>query len=338
VVVRGAGTAGRPDQAAWHSESHNRNRSQAQQGDRIKRLGILRATTETDPNVASEFAGFLRQLAQLGWTEGQNLRVDYRPVSSTDLAAIRPHAEALVRAVPDIILAIPAQAVQALQRLTDTIPIVFIQSADPVQAGIVRSLTRPGGNITGFLNFEPSINTKYLQLLKDMAPKLMRVAVLQSRATSSRGDFTVVESVARSFGVTAIAMVVRDDAADIERSIAAFAREPNGGLILPPDNALSRRHGDLIVALAAKHRLPAIYSFRRTVEAGGLMSYSGSPIDDRLVASAFYVDRILRGAKPDDLPVQAPTKYELVIKLKTATDLGLTIPPALFALAEEVIE
>jgi putative ABC transport system substrate-binding protein len=214
--------------------------------------------------------------------------------------------------------------------------VVFIQSDDPVQTGTVQSLTRPGGNFTGFVTFEPSINTKYLQLLKDMAPKLTRVAVLQTHATTFRGDFAAVEAVARSFAVTAVTMVVSDDAADIERAVATFAREPNGGLILPPDNALARRHGDLIVALAAKHRLPAIYSVRQTVEAGGLMSYAAVPPDNRLVAS--YLDRILRGAKPGDLPVQMPTKFELVIKLKTVTDLGLTIPPSLFALADQVIE
>jgi putative ABC transport system substrate-binding protein len=310
--------------------------ARGQQEDRVKRLGILLGTTDTDAIVEADNAAFMQELAQLGWTEGHNLRVDFRRVGSNERDLIRPHAESLVRAAPDVIYASPAGAAQVLQGLTRTIPIVFVQVADPVQAGMVQSLTRPGGNLTGFLRFEPSINTKYLQLLKDMAPKLTRVAVLQSAPTSRRGDFAVVESVAPSFAVAAISMVVRDDAADVERAIAAFAREPNGGLLLPPDNVTSRRRRDLIVALAAKHRLPAIYPTRQFVEAGGLMAYAASPIDLRLLAS--YVDRILRGAKPSELPVQMPTKYELVIKLKTASNLGLTIPPPLFALADEVIE
>ena len=307
--------------------------ARAQQGERVKRLGILRGAAEAE--VQDYNAALLRELAQLGWTEDRTLRVDYRPAGSNDPDAIRPHAEALVRAAPDVIFANPATAVQVLQRLTRTIPIVFTQSGDPVQVGTVQSLTRPGGNITGFVTFEPSINTKYLQLLKDVAPDVTRVAVLQSRASSWRGDFAVVESVAQSFAVAPTAMVVPDDVAEIEHAIAAFAREPNGGLILPPDN-VTIRHRALIVTLAARYRLPAIYSFRQTVEAGGLMSYAAAPLDSRLVAS--YVDRILRGAKPGDLPVQTPTKFELVIKLKTASDLGLTIAASLFALADEVIE
>jgi putative ABC transport system substrate-binding protein len=315
--------------AAWPIAAH------AQQGDPIKRLGILIGSV-ADADIEAANAALLRELAQLGWTEGHNLRVDYRLSGSNDPELTRPHAESLVRAAPDVIYASPATAVQVLQRLTRTIPVVFYQTADPVQTGTVQNLAKPGGNLTGFLNFEPSINTKYLQLLKDMAPKLTRVAVLQTRATLFHGDFAVIESVARSFAVTAVAMVVRDDASDIERAVVGFAREPNGGLIQAPDNTIARRHGYLIVGLAAKHRLPAIYSTRKIVEAGGLMSYAAAPLDYRLVAS--YIDRILRGAKPGELPVQTPTKFELIINLKTATDLGLTIPPSLFALADEVIE
>ena len=307
--------------------------ARAQQPDRIKRVGILRGGFEAD--VAAGNKAFLDGLAQLGWTEGRNLRIDYRLVGSNDPEAARSHAEGLVRAAPDVIYANPATAVQVLQRLTRTIPIVFVQSGDPVQAGTVQSLARPGGNLTGFVNFEPSLNTKYLQLLKDMAPQVTRVAVLQTQATTFRGDFAVIEAVARSFAVTPVATLVRNDAADIERAIAAFAREPNGGLILPPDNS-TQRHRALIVGLAAKHRLPAVYPTRLFVDAGGLMYYAAAPVDYRQVAA--YVDRILRGAKPADLPVQTPTRFELVIKLKTATDLGLTIPPSMFALADEVIE
>jgi putative ABC transport system substrate-binding protein len=205
--------------------------ARAQQAERFKRLGILRGTI-TEAEVQQSNAAFLRELAQLGWAEDRSLRIDYRLAGSNDPDVIRPHAEALVRAAPDVIFANPATAVQVLQRLTRTIPIVFSQSGDPVQAGSVQSLTRPGGNITGFVTFEPSINTKYLQLLKDIAPNLTRVAVVQSRGSSWRGDFAVVDSVARSFAVTPTAIVIRDDTAEIEQAIAVFAREPNGGLIL----------------------------------------------------------------------------------------------------------
>jgi putative ABC transport system substrate-binding protein len=306
----------------------------AQQPDRIRRVGILRGGFEGEIVQATNKA-FLEGLAQLGWTEGRNLRVDYRFAGSNDPDVIRPHAEALVRAAPDVIYAAPATAVQVLQKLTRTIPIVFVQSADPVQAGSVQSLARPGGNITGFVTFEPGINTKFVQLLKDMAPKVTRVAVLQTQATSFRGDFAVIEAAARSIGMTAVATLVRDDAADVERAIAAFAREPNGGLILPPDG-VTIRHRALIIALATRHQLPAIYNGRFFVEDGGLMSYDTAPVDFRQVAG--YVDRILKGEKPGAMPVQTPTKFVFVINLRTVTALGLTIPPSLFALADEVLQ
>jgi putative ABC transport system substrate-binding protein len=307
----------------------------AQQPDRVRRVGILRGAFEAE-NVQATNKAFLEGLAQLGWTEGRNLRIDYRSAGSNDPDMIRPHAEALVRAAPDVIYANPATAVQVLQKLTRTIPIVFVQSADPVQAGLVQSLARPGGNVTGFVGFEPGMNTKFVQLLKDMSPKLTRVAVLQTQATSRlRGDFAVIEAAARSIGMTAVATLVRDDAADMERAIAAFALDPNGGLILPPDN-VTTRHRALIIALAARHQLPAIYNGRNFVEDGGLMSYDTAGIDFRQVAA--YVDRILKGEKPGDMPVQTPTKFTFVINLKTVTALGLTIPPSLFALADEVIE
>jgi putative ABC transport system substrate-binding protein len=308
----------------------------AQQGEGIKRLGLLIGGTR------EQYAATNRQLpdglAQLGWVEGQRLRIDLRLVGSNDPAVIGPHAEALVRAAPDVIYATPATAVQVLQHLTSSIPIVLNQSGDPVQAGTVASLARPGGNITGFLTFEPSMNTKFLQLLKDIAPRMTRVGVLQSEATqTARGgnDFVEVEQASRTLGVAAISMLVRDDATDIERVIADFAQVPNGGLILAPDNALNRNYA-LVAMLAAKHRLPAICNARRFVDAGLLMYYGAVPLDLRRVAS--YIDRILRGAKPSELPVVTPDKFELVINLKTATALGLTIPPSLFALADEVVE
>jgi putative ABC transport system substrate-binding protein len=276
--------------------------AQAQQGGSVKRLGVLAG------GIPAQYDAYDKQLvealAQLGWTEGRNLRIDFRIVGSNDPAAIRPHAEALIRAAPDIIHAVPATAVQILQRLTSTIPIVFNQSGDPVQAGTVQSLARPGGNITGFLGFEPSINSKYVQLLKDIAPQMTRVGVLQTEATRSAragSDFAMVEQAARSLGVTSIALLVHDDQADIERAIAGFAKEPNGGLILPPDNT-TNRHRPLIVALALKYHLPAVSGARPFVEAGGLMYYAAAQPDPHRIAS--YLDRILRGAKPADLPVE----------------------------------
>ena len=312
--------------------------ARAQEGAAVKRLGVLAGGTEA--RYGAENTQLVQALAQLGWTEGRNLRIDFRIVGSNDPDLIRPQAEALIRAGPDLIYATPAGAVQVLQRLTGTIPIVFLQNADPIQAGTVQSLARPGGNITGFLlGFEPSINARYLQLLKDIAPHMTRVGVLQSEATQrARGgsDFATVEQASRSLGITPVALVVRDDEADIERAIAGFAKEPNGGLILPPDNATNARRRVLIVALAMKYRLPTISQSREFTEAGGLMNYASALVDMRRVAS--YLDRILRGAKPADLPVETSTKFSLVINLKTATALGLTIPPSLFALADEVIE
>jgi putative ABC transport system substrate-binding protein len=277
-------------------------------------------------------------LAQLGWREASNLRVDDRLAGSNDPAIIRPHAESLVRAAPDVIYASPATVVQVLQRLTSTIPIVFVQNGDPVQAGIVQSLARPGGNITGFMAFEPSINTKYLQLLKDIAPQMARVAVLQTEASrTARGgsDFAVIERAARSLAITAASLLVRDDPDDIARAIVDFGQEPNGGLILPPD-ATTIRHRGLIAPLAIKHGLPSVGNSRLFVEAGGLMYYAAAPVDYRRVAA--YVDRILRGSNPSELPVEAPTTFKLVVNLKTAKALGLAVPLTLLATADEVIE
>jgi putative ABC transport system substrate-binding protein len=310
--------------------------ARAQQGDSIKRLGVLIGGTEA--GFFADISPLVEALAQLGWTEGRNLRIDLRITGSNDPAVIRPHAEALVRAAPDLIYATPATAVQVVQRLTSTIPIVFYQSGDPVQAGTVKSLARPGGNITGFVGFEPSINTKYLQLLKDIAPQMTRVGVLQSEASRSAhggSDFAMVEQAARSLGITPVALLVRDDQADIERAVVGFAKESNGGLIVPPDNTTTK-HRLLIVSLAIKYRLPIVAYGRVFVEAGGLMSYAPPLLDFRRLAT--YLDRILRGTKPADLPVETPTKFNLAINLKTAMALGLTIPPSLFALADEVIE
>jgi putative ABC transport system substrate-binding protein len=228
-----------------------------------------------------------------------------------------------------------APVVAAVREQTRTLPIVFVQSGDPVQSASVQSFARPGGNATGFLMFEPTINTKYLQLLKDIAPNVSRVAVMQFENSTWRGDFSAIEAVARSLSVTPIAAVVHD-AGEIERAMAALAQEPNGGLIMPPDGNTTL-HRDLIVALAAKYRLPAVYSDRNFTVGGGLLSY-GVDTNDLYRGAAIYVDRILRGAKPGDLPVQAPTKFELVINLKAAKALGLTVPPSMQQFADEVIE
>jgi putative tryptophan/tyrosine transport system substrate-binding protein len=308
--------------------------ARAQQGGRVKRLGML--IGGTDAQYAEQNNQLLDALGSLGWTEGRNLLIDYRPVGSNDPGLIRPHADALIRAAPDVIYASPATAVQVL--VTSTIPIVFNQNSDPVQQGTVQSLARPGGNFTGFLGFEPSINAKYVQLLKDIAPRMTRIGVLQtdaSRSTRGGTDFAIIEQASRSLGIGTIDLLVRDDQAEFERAVTGFAKEPNGGLILPPDNAATR-HRALIVGLATKYLLPTISYLRGFTEAGGLMNYAPAPIDMRRVAG--YIDRILRGAKPGELPVVTPDKFNLIINLKTATALGLTIPPSLFALADEVVE
>ena len=305
--------------------------ARAQQGERMKRLGILSSGFGGD----AQNLAFRDGLRDLGWTEGRNIRIDTRLIGTGGPDVARAFAAELIGLTPDVIYASPATAVQAVRQLTSTIPIVFVQSGDPVQSGLVQSLSQPSGNATGFFTFEPSINTRYLQLLKDLAPQLTRVAVMQAQRSAWRGDFAIVQAAARSFGVASLATLIHDDVADIERVIVAFAREPNGGLILPPDTVTLKNRA-LIVALTAKHRLPAVYSDREFVNLGGLLFYGPLPVDRRRVAS--YVDRILRGAKPADLPVQAPIKFELVINLQTARALGLEVPASLLATADKVIE
>jgi putative ABC transport system substrate-binding protein len=310
--------------------------ARGQQREGVKRLGILLGGAGQSEQTVSD-KQLIEGLAQLGWTEGRNLRVDDRLAGSNDPAIIRPHAESLVRAAPDVIYASPATAVQALQRLTSTIAIVFYQNSDPVQAGTVQSLARPGGNFTGFIGFEPSMNTKHLQLLKDIAPGMVRVAVLQTEATrTARGgsDFAEVERAARSLAITPVSLLVRDDPDDITHAIVSFGQEPNGGLLLPPDAVTLRLRG-LIAPLAIKYRLPSVSTSRLFVEAGGLMHYTAAPADFRRVAA--YVDRILRGANPSELPVETPDKFNFVINLKTAKALGLTVPISILLRADEVI-
>jgi putative ABC transport system substrate-binding protein len=303
--------------------------------ERMRRIGVLLPAAADHAEFQTRVGAFLQALALLGWSIGRNVRIDTR-WATTNHAELRRHAEELVALAPDVILAPGASAVGPLLQATRTVPIVFPFVIDPVGAGFVDSLARPGGNATGFLSFEYSLAAKWLELIKEMAPRVMRAAVLRDAAVSPGiGQFGAIQSVAPSFGVELSPVNVRD-AAEIERAVAAFARSPNGCLIVTAGPSASR-HRDLIIALAARHKLPAVYNERPFVAAGGLISY-GPDYIDQYRRAAGYVDRILKGEKPADMPVQAPTKYELVINLKTAKALGIEVPPALLARADEVIE
>jgi putative tryptophan/tyrosine transport system substrate-binding protein len=309
--------------------------ARAQESERMRRIGVLMPGTADDAEYQARMAAFLHGLQQLGWSDGRNVRIDTR-WATTDAAEIRRHAAELAALAPDVILAPAATTVGPLLQATRTVPIVFPTIVDPVGAGFVDNLARPGGNATGFMNFEYSIGGKWLELLKQIAPGVTRVAVLRYADTPSGvGQFGIIQSVAPSLRVE-ITLVNMRDAPEIERAVAAFAHAPNGGLIVTA-SPLAQRHRDLIVALAARHKLPAVYFDRIFAAAGGLISYGPDYIDQYRRAAA-YVDRILRGEKPADLPVQTPVKYETVINLKTAKALGLTVPPTLLANANEVIE
>ena len=299
-----------------------------------KRLGVLSSADEGD--FRKRFALFLNRLGQLGWSEPRNLRIDTRWTAGKPELG-EAYARELVGLAPDAIFVEPGPYAEIIQRLTRAIPVVFITATDPVEAGYVQSYAHPGGNMTGFTVFEASLNSKWLQLLKDVAPNVTRVAVLLGPTFArARRDFETVETAARSLGVMPVDLPVKDDPADIARAIDAFAREPNGGLIVPPSNAFYK-HSELIVVLANRNRLPAAYSDRLYIPAGGLMSYGADRMDNFPRAAA-YVDRILRGAKPGDLPVEAPSKYELVVNLKTAKSLGLAISREFLLTVDEVIE
>ena len=309
--------------------------ARAQQGERMRRIGVLLPAAADDPEFQARVGAFLQGLAQLGWTIGRNVRIDTR-WATTNAADIRRHAAELAALAPDVILAHGASTVGPLLQATRTVPIVFPVVGDPVGAGFVDSLARPGGNATGFMTFEYSLSGKWLELLKQIAPGVTRVAVLRDPAIASgTGQFGAIQAVAPSLRVEVSPVNVRD-AGEIERAVAAFARSSNGGLIVTA-SALAALHRDLIITLAARHKLPAVYYERYFVAAGGLISY-GPDYVDQYRRAAGYVDRILKGEKPADLPVQAPTKYELVINLKTAKALGLDVPPTLLARADEVIE
>ena len=300
----------------------------------MRRVGIILPAAADDPELQARLAAFHQGLALLGWTIGRNVRIDTR-WATTDAAEIRRHAAELVALAPDVILASGTSTVGPLLQATRTVPIVFPIVGDPVGAGFVESLARPGGNATGFMAWEFSIAGKWLELLKQIAPGVTRVAVLRDPQASGTGQFAVIQAVTPLLRVEVNPINMRD-AGEIERAIAAFAGSPNGGLILTA-SALAAVHRDLIVTLAARHKLPAVYSQRYFVTVGGLISY-GADYTDHFRRAAGYVDRILKGEKPADLPVQAPTKYELVINLKTAKALGLEVPPTLLARADEVIE
>jgi putative tryptophan/tyrosine transport system substrate-binding protein len=309
--------------------------ARAQQPDRMRRIGVLLPATADDLRFQTLVGAFLQGLALLGWSIGRNVRIDPR-WATPNAAEIRRHAAELASLAPDVILAHGAGAVGALLQATRTVPIVFPIAGDPVGAGFVDSLARPGGNATGFMTTEYSMGGKWLELLKQIAPSVTQAAVLRDPTLGSGTSlFAAIQTAAPLLRVQVNPVNMRD-AEEIERAVAAFARSPNGGLIVP-GSGLAVLHRDLIIMLAARHKLPAVYFERFFAAAGGLISYGPDQVDQYRRAAG-YVDRILKGEKPADLPVQAPTKYELVINLKTAKELSLDIPPGVLAIADEVIE
>jgi putative tryptophan/tyrosine transport system substrate-binding protein len=309
--------------------------ARAQQAERVRRIGVLLPAVANDPEWQARVGAFMQALALSGWTIGRNVSIEIRWATS-NADEIRKHAAELAALAPDVILAGGASTMGPLLQATRTIPIVFTLANDPVGAGFVDSLARPGGNATGFMVWEFSIGGKWLELLKQIAPGVTRVAVLRDASQAfATSLFAAMQTAAPSLGVEVIAVNMRD-AAEIEQSVETFARSPNGGLI-PAASAAAVRHRELILTLAARHKLPAIYWERFFVTAGGLMSY-GPDLVDQYRRAAGYVDRVLKGEKPADLPVQSPTEYRLAINLKTAKVLGLEVPPTLLARADDVIE
>jgi putative ABC transport system substrate-binding protein len=308
--------------------------ARAQQGERVRRIGVLHTIAANDADGQARNTAFLQGLQQLGWTDGRNVRIETR--WSADADRIRSYVAELVAVAPDVILASGSATVGPLLQATRSVPIVFTNVPDPVGAGFVNSLARPGGNATGFILLEYATSAKWLELLKQIAPGVTRVAVLRDPAiTAGIGYFGAIQAVAPSLGVDVAPVNVRD-ASEIEREVTAFARSSNCGLVVT-GSALAVFHKGLIISLAARHKLPAVYFERLFVVAGGLISY-GPDVVEQYRSAAGYVDRILKGEKPADLPVQAPTKYDLVINLKTAKALGLDLPATVLARADEVIE
>ena len=308
--------------------------ARAQQGEQVRRIGVLSTSAADDQDNRVRLAAFQQQLQQLGWTDGRNVRFDYRFAAGKS-ENYRKYAAELVALAPDVILA-PGGSLAPMLQATRTVPIVFAFAADPVGSGFIDSLSRPGGNATGFLLFEYDLCAKWLELLKEIMPGVTRAAVLRDpNSITGIGQFAVIQSVARSTGVDVSPLNLRE-AGEIEPALTAFASSSNGGLIVVA-SPLATVQRNLIVELAARHRLPAVYFERLFVASGGLISY-GADFEDQYRRAAGYADRILKGEKPADMPVQAPTKLELVINLKTAKALGLTIPPAVLARANELIE
>jgi putative tryptophan/tyrosine transport system substrate-binding protein len=316
--------------AAWPLVAH------AQQGERVRRIGVLAGgAVATDADTQERNAAFAKSLQELGWVSGRNVQIDFR-YGVGNAANVRKYAEELVALHPDVVLVSGASALAPLLQITRTVPIVFVAVADPVGAGFVESMARPGGNATGFIQFEYSLSGKWLELLKEIAPGVTRAAVLRDPVTTAGvGQFAVIQSVASSIGLDVRPVNVRD-AGEIERAVRATAPSPNAGLVVTA-SASSLVHSALIITLAERHKLPAVYPRRSFVAAGGLICYGFDALD-QVRQAAGYIDRILKGDKPADLPVQAPTKYELAINLRTAKALGIDVPGTLLARADEVIE
>jgi putative ABC transport system substrate-binding protein len=311
--------------------------ARAQQPDRVRRIGVLMGYAESDSDAQAWYATFREELQKLGWTAGRNAQIDTRWATPADAGSMRRFAKELVALQPDLFLSSTTPTTTALLQQTRTIPIVFAIVADPIGSGFVASFARPGGNVTGFIFTEPTMAGKWLELLKEIAPRVARVAMLFNPASATYAEYWLspFKAAAASFAIEPIAAPVRDRS-ELESVVAAQAREPNGGLIAMPDS-FTDAHRAEITSLAARYRLPAVYPFRFFVEVGGLMSY-GVDRTDNFRRAATYADRILKGEKPSELPVQAPFKYELVINLKTAKALGLDVPLHLQQLADEVIE
>ena len=315
---------------AWPPAAH------AQQSERVRRIGVLMGYAESDSEAQAQIAAFRDGLQKLGWTEGRNIRIDIR-WAAFDAKAMQRFATELVALQPDLILSPHTPTTAALLRQTRTIPIVFTNITDPVGSGFVASFPRPGGNVTGFVNMEPTMAAKWLELLKEIAPRVNRAAILFNPATATYADYylTPFKAAAASLAVEAIAAPVHDTS-ELEAVVAAQAREPNTGLIVMSDSFMSG-HGKEITSLAARYRLPTVYPFRFFTELGGLLSYGSNRLD-QFRRAASYTDRILKGEKPSELPVQSPVKFEIVVNAKTAKALGLTVPQTLQAAADEVIE
>jgi putative ABC transport system substrate-binding protein len=310
--------------------------ARAQQADPLRKLAVLMNLASEDPEGKARMQAFSQSIRKIGWIEGENLRTEVR-WAGDDAERYQRYARELVDLAPDVIVASASQSVAALQQVTQSVPIVFANVIDPVGAGFIASLARPGGNTTGFTAFEYSISGKWLELLKELAPALKRVAVVREPSIAAGiGQFAAIQTMASSSSGLELTAIDPRDTAHVERALAAFAREPNGGVIVTASSSAAT-HRDLLLALAVRYRLPAIYPFRYFVASGGLAAY-GPDVNDVYGRAADYVHRILKGAKPADLPVQAPTKYEFVLNLKTAKVLGLSVAPSLLARADEVIE